>query len=228
MNSANGNSLDSIGMTTCTLEFPKKFQQQFIICKTFTFTYYFRINYLIGIAGFSSNQLHLHQAPRSIVISASFPLHVNQISTLPPSYILVKTVSQVTIPPRTSGIAPTTFNGMPKSDSCYSFIKPPVSYESQRNLFVLPGLKIFSKKLPVCLLCTIINTSSGDIVLPRNQHLGEMKLFSSIDDHLKPSAVNEVTHDFNHGDAQWMQPDSSLYNECKNCSNLQPVQKLQS
>ena len=31
VNGADGNSLGPIGMTTCTLEFPKKFQQQFII-----------------------------------------------------------------------------------------------------------------------------------------------------------------------------------------------------
>ena len=33
MNGAVGNSLGSIGMATCTLEFPKKLQQQFIVCK---------------------------------------------------------------------------------------------------------------------------------------------------------------------------------------------------
>ena len=33
VNGADGNSLGPIGMTACTLEFPKKFQQQFIICK---------------------------------------------------------------------------------------------------------------------------------------------------------------------------------------------------
>ena len=33
VNGAEGNSLGPIGMTTCTIEFPKKFQQQFIICK---------------------------------------------------------------------------------------------------------------------------------------------------------------------------------------------------
>ena len=33
VNGAKGNSLGPIGMTTCTLEFLKKFQQQFIVCK---------------------------------------------------------------------------------------------------------------------------------------------------------------------------------------------------
>ena len=32
-NGANRNSLGPIGMTTCILEFPKKFWQQFTICK---------------------------------------------------------------------------------------------------------------------------------------------------------------------------------------------------
>ena len=49
----------------------------------------FSHNYLIGIDWFSTNQLHLHQGPQFIVVSdpAPFPLHVNQISTLPPPYI---------------------------------------------------------------------------------------------------------------------------------------------
>ena len=33
VNGADRNSLGPNGMTTCTLEFPKKFQQQFIICE---------------------------------------------------------------------------------------------------------------------------------------------------------------------------------------------------
>ena len=33
VNGANGNSLSPIGTATCTVEFPKKFQQQFIVCK---------------------------------------------------------------------------------------------------------------------------------------------------------------------------------------------------
>ena len=54
-----------------------------------------------------------------------------------------------------------------------------------------------------------------------------MKLFSTIDDPLKPSAINEVTHsiDSKHVDTQWMQPDNSLYYQCKNHSNSQPVPK---
>ena len=55
-------------------------------------------------------------------------------------------------------------------------MEPSVPYKSQQNLFVVPGIKIFGKKLPVCPLWTIIDTSSDDIVLPKNLHLGEMKL----------------------------------------------------
>ena len=63
-----------------------------------------------------------------------------------------------------------------------------------------------SHKLPVCLLHTIIYTSPDDVILPKNQHIGEMKLLSSIDDSFKPSAVNEATSNIhsNHVDAQWM------------------------
>ena len=90
-------------------------------------------NYLIGIGWFSANQLHPCQGPKSIVISdpAPFVLHVNQIATLPPLHILVKTVSQVTIPPRTLAIVSTTFNSIPKPHSYYNFIQMSVPYKSQ-------------------------------------------------------------------------------------------------
>ena len=35
VNGTDGNSLGQNGMTTCTLEFPKKFHQQFIVCENF-------------------------------------------------------------------------------------------------------------------------------------------------------------------------------------------------
>ena len=93
VNCANGNSLGHIGMTTYALEFPKKFQQQFIICKHLLQTVIlgldFSYNYLIEIDWFSANQVHLQQGAKSIIISdpGPFPLHVNQISTLPPLHI---------------------------------------------------------------------------------------------------------------------------------------------
>ena len=45
VNGAIGNSHGPIGMTTCTLEFPQKFQQQFIVCE-FTSTSHYRISLL--------------------------------------------------------------------------------------------------------------------------------------------------------------------------------------
>ena len=113
--------------------------------------------------------MYLHQGPKSIVISdpAPFPLHITQIFTILPAHILINTVSQVTISLRKIAIVPATFNGIPKHDSHYKFMEPFGLYESQQHLFVVPVLKIFSKELPVCLLCTIINTSSDDIVLPK-------------------------------------------------------------
>ena len=76
-------------------------------------------------------------------------------------------------------------------------------------------------KLPLCLLCTIINTSSDTTVLPKNWHFGEMKLLSSIDDPLKPLLVKDITYaiDSDYVDVQWMQLDSSLYNQCRTPSN---------
>ena len=96
--------------------------------------------------------------PKSVVTldPAPFPLHVNQISTLPPPHILIKTFSQVTIPPRMIAIIPTTFNGIPKPNCHYSLLELLVQYELQEHLLVVPVLKIFGKKLPSCFLCTLI------------------------------------------------------------------------
>ena len=54
-----------------------------------------------------------------------------------------------------------------------------------------------------------------------------MKPLSNTNDSLKPSAVNEVTHDINSNcvDAQWTQPNSSMSTSCKVHSNSQPVPK---
>ena len=166
VNSASRNSLGPTGRTMCTLKFPKKFQHQFMDCKNLLWLVIlglvFSHTYIIGIDWFSSNQLHLHQGPKSIVTldPAPFPLHVNQNFTLLPPHILIKTVLQVTIPLKTIAIVPTTFNGMPKPDYHYSFMESLIPYKSQQHLFVfvVPVLKYFGKKLPVHLLCTIINT----------------------------------------------------------------------
>ena len=171
----------------------------------------FSYNYVIEIDWFLTNQLHLHQGPKSIIVldPALFPLHVNQISTLPPQRILVRTIA----------IVPVTFNSTPKPNYYYVFTE--MSYQSQQNLFVVLVLKVFDAKLPVCLPCTIINTSPDDIILQKNSMLGEMKLLSNIDDSFNPPAVNEVRHDINssHIEAHWMQPKSYSFPLCKTHSN---------
>ena len=62
-----GNSLSLLGTTICTLEFPGKFQQQFIVCehlfRHIILGLDFSPNYQIGIDWFSTIQLHLHQGP---------------------------------------------------------------------------------------------------------------------------------------------------------------------
>ena len=137
VNSADGNGLGLFGMTTCTLKFPKKFHQQFNVCENLLWPVIlgldFSHTYLTGIDWFSSNQLHLHQGPKSIVTSdpAPFPLHVNQISTLPPPHIVIKTVSEATTSLRTIAIIPTAFNGIPKPTCYYSLIESIVQHESQ-------------------------------------------------------------------------------------------------
>ena len=105
-------------------------------------------------------------------------------------------------------------------------MEPLAPHKSQQHLLV-PVLRIFSEKLPVHLLCILINTSSDDIVLPKNLHLGEKKLLSSTDDPLKPLVVNEVTYaiDPNHVDTQWMQSDNFSYNQCRTSYNSKPVPK---
>ena len=82
VNGADSNSLSPLGTTTCTLEFPKMLEQQFIVCehllRPLILGLDFSHNYLIGISWFSTKQLHLHQGPWLIVVSdpMPFPLHI--------------------------------------------------------------------------------------------------------------------------------------------------------
>ena len=70
VNDADGKSLAPIRMTTCTFEFPMKFQQQFILCKHLFQPVILGLDLscysLIRTNWFSANQLHLHQGPRSM------------------------------------------------------------------------------------------------------------------------------------------------------------------
>ena len=130
VNGTDGNSLGHPGTANCTLEFPKKFHQQFLICehllRPIILGLDFSHNYQIGIDWFSANQLHLHQGLQSIVVSdhTPFPLHINQISTLPPPHILIKTISQVTIPTRTLAVVPAAFTTHPKQTATMTLVVP--------------------------------------------------------------------------------------------------------
>ena len=176
VNGVSGNSLGPLGTTT--LELPKKFQQQLIVYEHLFWPIILGLdvsyNYLIGIDWFSTWQLHLHLGPQSIEVSdlAPFPLCNNQIPTLPQLHLLVKTISQVTVISRTLAIVPTFFTSTPKPHCYYNL--PDTSSVLEQNLFVIPLLKIFGVKLPMHLLCTIMNTGSNDIILPKNWHIGEM------------------------------------------------------
>ena len=171
VNGTDGNSLGPLGITTCTLEFPKKSQQQFIVfehlLRPIMLDLDFSHNYLIGINCLVENQLHLHQCPHSVVVSDSvpFPLHINQISTLPPPHILVKTISQVMLPIRTLAIVPTTLTNNPQNN-CYYYVTS-IQSTLDPNLFVVPPLKIFSTKLLTNLLCSVINISPDNVILPK-------------------------------------------------------------
>ena len=81
---------------------------------------------------------------------APFPLHVSQISMLLSPHIVIKTVSQVTTPPRMIAIVPSAFNDMPTPDCHYSFMEPLAPHKSQQNVLVVPVFKIFGEKLVVC------------------------------------------------------------------------------
>ena len=149
VNGANGNSLSPIRTTTCTLEFLEKFQQKCIVwehlLQPVILGLDFSHNNLIGIDCFSANQLPLHPGPKSIIISdpAPFPLHFIQISMLPPPHILVKTISQITIPPRMLAIVHATINSIHKPGCYYNFIDMSIPCRSQQNLFVVLVLNIF-------------------------------------------------------------------------------------
>ena len=187
-------------MTMCILKFLKKFHQQFIVCKNLMWPVIlgldFSHNYLIGITWFSSNQLQLHQGLKSIVRldPAPSPLHVNWISTLPLPHLLVMMVSQVTIPPRTIAVIPTTFSGIPKPNHHYIMIESSVQDKLQQHFLVVPVLKMFGEKSPLWLLCIIVHTNPDAIVLPKHRHLGEMKLPSTSDNPVEPLMVKEVMY----------------------------------
>ena len=121
-----------------------------------------------------------------------FPFHSNQISTLPPQHIFVKTIFQVTIPTRTLAIIPTTLTSYPKNNCNYNLTgtQPTLG----QNLFIVPLLKIFSTKLPTNLLCNIINISPDNIILPRNIHIGKLISLDHSGIFVHTVYINDITH----------------------------------
>ena len=97
----------------------------------------------------------------------SFPLHIKQISTLPPLHMLVKTGSQVTIPSRTLAIVPATFDSIPKPNFYYNLIRNVSPIQVTAKYLCCACSKNFGIKLPVHLLCTIIKTSPDYVILPK-------------------------------------------------------------
>ena len=120
---------------------------------------------MIGNDWFCTKQSHLHQGPQSIVVSdpTPIPLHINQISTLPQPHLLVNTISQGTVPLRALAIILTTLKSTPKPNCYYNLTQS----SSEQNLFIVPLHKLFGTKLPVHLLCTVINTSPDDVILSK-------------------------------------------------------------
>ena len=208
------------------MEYPRKFQKQFIICEHLLWTIIlgldFLHNYQIGINWFFNKQLHLHQGPWSITVSdpTPFPLHINQISTLPPPNLLVKTIWEVTVPSRMLAIVPATFAGNPKPQCYYSLTGTQSSLE--QNLFIVPLLKIFGKTSFMQLLCAVINSSPNDVTLPKNWCIGKMTPLSHTDSSVLHN--NEVTHDINPDpvSASWTQQNIDPHTKHKTHNEPQP------
>ena len=81
---------------------------------------------------------------------------------------------------------------IPKNN-CYYNLNSTQSITDQ-NLFLVPLLKIFSAKLPMNLLCTIINTSPNNDILLRNRHIGKMTHLNCSNTPIHPVSVNEIKY----------------------------------
>ena len=64
-----------------------------------------------------------------------------------------------------------------------------IQHELQQHILVVPVLKFFGEKLPLQLLCTIVNTSPDEIVMPKHRHLGEMKPLNA-ENPVEPVTIN--------------------------------------
>ena len=92
---------------------------------------------------------------------------------------------------------------------------------SEQSPFIVLVPEIFGAKQTVHLLCTIINSSPNDGILPKNWHISEMKLFSYTDNSWHPSSVNEVKHDINpnNNGTYWTQLDNCPPTLCESNNN---------
>ena len=83
-----------------------------------------------------------------------------------------------------------------------------------------PFLKFLGAKLPVHLLCTVINTTPDDVILPKNWHIGEINPFSQTNS-IHP--INEVTHSINPDtiSTSWTQQNNYPHTTHKTCNNPQ-------
>ena len=96
------------------------------------------------------------------------------------------------IPARTLAIVPTIFTSPPKMN-CYYDLSGTQSITGQ-DLFVVPLLKIISKKLPTQLLCTIINMGPDHIKIPKNRHIDNLTPLNHTYTTTKTAFMNEITH----------------------------------
>ena len=67
-----------------------------------------------------------------------------------------------------------------------------IQHELQQHLLAVLVLKMFGEKLPLQLLCTFVNTSPNEIVLPKHRHLGKTKPLNASDDPIEPLTISEI------------------------------------
>ena len=58
---------------------------------------------------------------------------------------------------------------MPKPNCYYNMTESVIQPELEQPLFVMPVFKIFGKKSQSQLLCTLVNRSPNEIVLPKHR-----------------------------------------------------------
>ena len=159
-------------------------------------------------------------------------MHVNQISILPLQHLLVKTVSQVTLPLTSIATIPSTLSGIPKPNWYYNMTESLTQHVLEQHLFIMAILKIVGAKLPSPLLCTIVNTSPYEIVLPKHRHICEIEILNASDNPTESLMISKIMCkiDSDQTDTKLAQtskfPKNSTYTQIKPSNELKLMPKI--